>query len=193
MPPQDPTEFFRNFQTIFGVGMVGFGVLMTICTGLPFVAIAAFLFYRSRRANQQADASQYWPSVLGTVVSSAVEISRSSDGDGGTSTHHHPRITYAYDVQGHHYRSDSLSFGAGLTVGGQAGAQVIVDRYVPGNQVRVYYNPNQPGEAVLERASPASKLLNWVAIFILVILGVTTCVTLVATVLPVVLLNYLLK
>jgi hypothetical protein len=96
-------------------------------------------------------------------------------------------------VQGHRYRSDRFAFGGLMTSGGYAGAQAVVDRYVPGNQIRVYYNPNQPGEAVLERAAPASKVLNWVAIFILVILGVTMCVTLAATVLPVVLLNNLIK
>jgi hypothetical protein len=193
MQPQDLNEFLRNFQTIFGASMVGFGVLMTICTGLPFIAIAAFLFYSSRRARQQADNSLTWPSVIGSVVSSAVETRRSTDSDGHTSTSHYPRITYEYDVQGHRYRSDRFAFGGLVSSGGYAGAQAVVDRYVPGNQIRVYYNPQQPSEAVLERAAPTSKVLNWVAVFILVILGVTMCSVLAATILPVVLLNNLIK
>lgn len=63
--------------------------------------------------------------------------------------------------------------------------QAVVDRYVPGNQIRVYYNPNNPGEAVLERsAGSSSKILTWVAIFILVFVVGTVCVVVVATVIP---------
>ena len=193
MDPQGLPDFFRNFQNIFGMGMMGFGVLMTLCTALPFVAIAVFLFYRARKAGGEAQASQTWPSVIGTVVSAVVETSASSDGHGGSSTHHTPCVAYEYEVLGHRYRSDRLSFGASMNVGGYAGAQAVVDRYVPGNQVRVYYNPNQPGEAVLERTAPANSVLRWVGIFILVMLAIIVCVTLIGVALPLFFVNNLLN
>ena len=164
------------------------------CTTLPFLAIAAFLFYRVRKSGGQTQASQTWPSVMGRVVTSNIEISHSHDSDGGSSTAYTPRIVYEYEVLGHRYHGDRVNFGATLGYGNANTAQAVVDRYVPGNNIRVYYDPNNPGEAVLERtAGSSSKILVWVGIFILAIVLCTTAITIIAVILPLVGVNEIFK
>ena len=123
-----------------------------------------------------------------------VEISRSHDSDGGTSTSYYPRVTYEYEVLGHRYRGDRVNFGSAIGYGEPNTAQAVVDRYLPGNNIRVYYNPNNPGEAVLERtAGSSSRILIWVGIFILAILLCTTIVSVAAFVIPMVGINEIFK
>lgn len=161
-----------DFSQLFG-GMAGLGIIITVCTILPFLAIAGFLIFNARRTTAQAQASQSWPSVMGTVASSSVEVSTSSDSEGGTSTSYYPAVTYAYDVLGHRYSSDRVAFGFRVGSGNRAQAQAVADRYIAGNQIRVYYNPNNPGEAVLERTSQSSNTAKWIAILIIAILCIT--------------------
>lgn len=164
------------------------------CTTLPFLAVAGFLFYRARKSKGQSQASQTWPSVMGSIVASNVEITRSHDSDGGTSTAYYPRVAYEYEVLGHRYRSDRVNFGGAIGYGDHNTAQAIVDRYVPGNNIRVYYDSNNPGEAVLERTEgSSSRILIWVGIFILAILLCTTIITLAAFIIPMVGINEIFK
>lgn len=77
--------------------------ITSVCTTIPFVAVAGFLFYNARKSKGQADASQNWPSVLGTIISSRLDSRRTSDSDGGYSTSYYPTILYEYEVLGHRY------------------------------------------------------------------------------------------
>ncbi len=161
-----------DFTQLFG-GMVGLSIFIALCTIVPFLAIAGFLVFSARRSNAQAQASQTWPSVMGKVTASSVEVSTSSDSDGGTSTSYYPAVTYDYEVLGHRYSSNRVVFGFRVGSGNRAQAQTVVDRYIPGNSIRVYYNPNNPGEAVLERTSQSSNIVKWIAILIVVIVCIT--------------------
>jgi hypothetical protein len=180
------------FSIISGSTVLIVGITIA-CTVIPFLAIAVFLIYRARRSSGQAQSSQTWPSVIGTVVSSNTEARQSHDSD-GTHTSFYPMVMYEYEVLGHRYRSDQVNFGGKLGYGNSNTAQVVVDRYIPGNNIRVYYNPNNPGEAVLERtAGTSSRILVWVAIFIIAILLCGLCITLIAVVVPLVGINEIFK
>lgn len=161
-----------DFSQMFG-GMAGLGILIALCTIVPFLAIAVFFFFSARRSSAQAQASQTWPSVMGTVASSSVDVRTTSDSDGGTNTAYYPVVTYQYEVLGHKYSSDRVSFGFRVGSGNRAQAQAVADRYIAGNQIRVYYNPNNPGEAVLERTAQSSNIAKWIVILIIVILCIT--------------------
>ncbi len=167
-----------DFSQLFG-GMAGMGILIAFCTIVPFLAIAVFFIFNARRTKAQAQASQTWPSVMGTVAASSVETSHSTDSDGHSSTSYYPAVTYQYEVLGHSYSSDRVSFGFRVGSGSRTQAQAVADRYIAGNQIRVYYNPNNPGEAVLERTSQSSNIAKWIAILIIAILCITTAMILV--------------
>jgi len=154
--------------------------LISCIVVLPFLIVALVFFFIWRRNNQQAQASRNWPSTLGTIGASSIQARPSHSSEGGTSTAYYPEVLYQYEVNGNRYMGQRITFGSQVGYGDSNRARAIVDRYVPGNQIRVYYNPNNPSDAVLEQsAGTSSRILFWVAILILVIL----CITIVPTVL----------
>ena len=104
-----------------------------------------------------------WPSTMGNVLMSTVE--RRSSGDGYTD---YPVVQYSYQVNGQPYQGMKLA--PGPEVGG-TGAGKVVARYPAGAQVMVFYNPQNPTDAVLERKAPA----QWIMWLLLVIFDCTLC------------------
>jgi hypothetical protein len=95
-----------------------------------------------------------WPSVRGRVTAGAVVAGTTFD-DGSPA--YYPVITYRYVVAGREYegkRRTLINVGVGGLLRGAA--QQVVARYPVGSEVTVFYDPANPGEAVLERTNPVS-------------------------------------
>lgn len=138
-------------------------VLLSICGSLViFDAIFLGIILFTRRKVSKAST---WPSTLGTVTESRIQMRSNSDG-GRTS---YPLVRYAYQIMGRAY--ESLKVMPGMDVGG-SGAHRVVSRYPVGAQVMVYYNPENPSEALLERSMPGHIKWFWI---ILAILNVFLC------------------
>jgi hypothetical protein len=138
-------------------------VVLSICGSL-FIFDAIFLaiiFFTRRKVAQAAS----WPSTMGTVTLSRIQMR--SSGEGGTTAY--PLVQYAYQVMGQPYEGGKVM--PGPDVGG-SGAHKVVARYPAGAQVMVYYNPEKPSEALLERSVPGFIRIFWV---ILIILDVFLC------------------
>jgi hypothetical protein len=118
------------------------------------------IFFMRRR---MAVVSQ-WPSAMGTIVASSIEQRHSSD-SGWTD---YPSVQYSYQVGGQTYQSMKLA--PGPEVGG-SGARKVVARYPAGAQVMVFYNPQNPSDAVLERKAPA----QWLMWLLLVVFDCALC------------------
>lgn len=129
-------------------GIIGFVLLIL---NVIFLGI---LFFMRRR---MAVVSQ-WPSTMGTVMMSTIDW-RSSSESGSTA---YPVVQYSYQVNGQAYQSTKLA--PGPEVGG-TGAQKVVSKYPAGAQVMVFYDPQNPSDAVLERKAPAQWLL-WLMLII---------------------------
>lgn len=72
-----------------------------------------------------------------------------------------------------------MTFGNPAGYGNRQRAQSIADRYAPGTQVTVYYNPQNPDDAVLERsAGTSSKILLWVGLLMILLVCIITLPTL---------------
>ena len=138
------------------------GVILFVLFILNIVFLGLILFMRRKMA-----AVSQWPSTMGTITSSFLERRHSSD-DGGSTDY--PVVQYSYQVSGQAYQSTKLA--PGPAVGG-SGAGKVVGRYPAGAQVMVFYNPQNPSDAVLERKAPAQWLM-WLilAIFDCVLCGV---------------------
>ena len=67
------------------------------------------------------------------------------------STRFAPQIAYEYVVDGRTYRSEHVAFGKVFWSLAPRRAAAKVARYPAGAQVTVYFNPQRPEEAVLER------------------------------------------
>jgi len=136
------------------VGIIGFVFLI-----LNAVFLGIIFFMRRKMA-----AVSQWPSTMGTVVMSTIEQRSSSEG-GYTN---YPVVQYSYQVGGQAYQSMKLA--PGPEVGG-TGAGRVVARYPAGAQVMVFYNPQNPSDAVLERKAPA----QWIMWLILIIFDCMLC------------------
>jgi hypothetical protein len=90
--------------------------------------------------------SRGWPHVTGTIVVS--DLQRVKDTDGGYT--YRPEVTYHYTVAGKEFVASRVAFGDRISLGWSAPAVKTVRRYRAGTSVVVRYNPNEPGEAVLQ-------------------------------------------
>ena len=123
------------------------GIIVFVLFILNAIFLTIIFFMRRRMAT----VSQ-WPSTMGSVVMSRLEQRSSSEG-GYTN---YPVVQYSYQVGGQAYQSYKLA--PGPEVGG-TGAGKVVARYPVGVQVMVFYNPQNPSDAVLETKAPAQWLM----------------------------------
>lgn len=111
---------------------------MFIIVPLMLVVVFGGIFWWSaQKRKQQAS----WPSTLGVITESRME--RVSVGSGGSEDK--PVIGYQYQVGGITFASYRVK--AGFLPGGQT----LLNRYPVGRQVEVFFNPQNPKDAVLER------------------------------------------
>lgn len=135
---------------VFGGGAIVItiiaGLVGTICTILPFVAVGWYIYRQSKRGKAVREQSQSWPSTAGIVLKSRVEVL------GGEYTSVIPRVLYEFGVGGQNYQSEKIRPGDGyLTSYPSGNAYEIVDKYPVGTAVEVYYNPENPADCALER------------------------------------------
>lgn len=129
------------------------GILVFVLLILNAIFLGVIFFMRRKMA-----AVSQWPSTMGTVNSSYLE-SRSSSEGGSTN---YPVVQYSYQISGQTYQGSKLA--PGPEVGG-TGAGKVVARYPVGAQVMVFYNPENPSDAVLERKAPAQWLM-WLLLIV---------------------------
>jgi hypothetical protein len=127
-----------------------------------FILNAVFLTILFFMRRKMAEVSQ-WPSTMGVVQMSTIE-QRSSD-DGYTD---YPVVQYSYQIGGQTYQSMKLA--PGPEVGG-IGARKVVAKYPSGAQVMVFYDPQNPSDAVLERKAPA----QWLFWLLLIVFDCSLC------------------
>ncbi len=100
----------------------------------------------------RAARSKGWPTAPGTVVS-AEELQHRravpAEQGGGTRIHYEARIHYEYSVGRVHIGSTVVRLGPTET-SSEPRVQATLARYLPGQSVRVAYNPGDPTESVLE-------------------------------------------
>ncbi len=153
-------------QTEIG-SMIGFA-----CGGffiLAFASAGVFLIFQTIRSRKKAEASQSWPFISGQVTEARVSRHTSTDSDGDTSVSYSPLVKYHYQVAGQDYEGAKIAFGFQQSYNSQAKAQAALERFPVGGHVSVYYDPNNPSDAVLERKAGASTLGLVLGIIFLVI------------------------
>ena len=134
-------------------------ITIAVFVGFTFLFDAILLgiiVYTQRKVAQARD----WPSTMGTVMASAI-IWRRSSNKGSVA---YPSVQYAYQVMGRPYQGTKIMPGPDA---GGSGAHKIVERYPAGKQVQVYYDPNDPSTALLERDTPSFIKILWVVIIAL--------------------------
>lgn len=127
-----------------GLGCAIFFLLAAIIGGV----FALDLTFRNL---EQARASNAWPTAPGHIVSSGVREYEEWNRDKEEQwTYYAAQVTYAYTVNGVLYTGDRINFSTAVRWGDRGPADKIIARYLTGATAEVYYNPENPQEAVLE-------------------------------------------
>ena len=144
-----------NNESLLVVGILG---CTLVILNIIFVGI---IFTTQRKMN----AVKTWPTAIGNVTASYLQRRRTGSNNGSVN---YPVVQYSYQVGGQLYQGSKIA--PGLAVGG-TGAGKVVERYPAGVQVLVFYNPQNPSDAVLETKAPA----QWILWLVLVIVDVMLC------------------
>lgn len=144
----DPQELFPWLFSggiiITVITIIGSILVSLLCTVVPIVGVFWLLKRGADQSRAKHQASLAWHMTTGKIVKSRVEVL------GGEHTTVSPRIVYEYDVYGRTYQGEQIRAG-GLWRGPTRSAYDIVDSYPVGATVTVYYDPNNPEDAALER------------------------------------------
>jgi hypothetical protein len=117
------------------------------CVGVIFILVAVLAAFRSIKDWKRYRESEGWISATGQIIASHVTSSR-----GTKSTTYHTYIVYTYQVMGQGYQSGQFSFGSeGTGYETHKKAESICAKYPEGSQTTIYYDPNDPQQAVLQR------------------------------------------
>ncbi|MFN8598094.1 MAG: DUF3592 domain-containing protein [Anaerolineae bacterium] len=127
---------------------------------LLLVAIGGALLVTGFLTARAPGKSQHWPTTAGQILVSTIQYRRKSGG--GHSLY--PVVLYTYQVKGQSYQSQRIYFG---TLLGGSALTGISQKYPVGAQVPVYYNPENPAEAVLERTIPVARVLGFAGVIMI--------------------------
>ncbi|GAB4476166.1 MAG: hypothetical protein Kow0088_13790 [Anaerolineales bacterium] len=133
-----------------------------ICGGffcLVFGGVGVGLIIYSYKQRQKAAASLNWPAVEAQIVLAEVRESSDMDDEGEIRRTFYPHVEYRYQVAGVTYQGKMITFGARRGFSSPKNAQKEIAAYPVGAQVKAYYNPQNPQEAVLEQRAVGSKFL----------------------------------
>ena len=121
------------------------GVLMF---GAMFFPMAAFSFGADLFQYWSTRASARWPVADGRVTGGRIEIVEVPRGKSAVlyDTEYRPVVAYAYEVAGATCRNDIPA----IRLKSRAEAEEVLRSYPVGTPLRVYYDPEDPGTAVLD-------------------------------------------
>jgi len=113
--------------------LIAFGVIAIIIGVVPYIV--------QFRQGLRADASKKWPTASGTITASSLEQSPDNK------RRYRAALGYSYRVGGKDYQSTRVFWGG--NEGREKHMASVVETYPAGTKVRVFYDPNNPAEAVL--------------------------------------------
>lgn len=137
------------------------GLVTLLISGIGVVMLVAGLLI-ARTPGKSKD----WPTAIGQILASTISYRRRSGGGRAP----YPLVMYLYQVEGRQYQSQRIYFGG--EVGGSA-MTGILKKYPVGAEVPVYYNPQNPADAVLERSIPMAKMLGLIGVIMLAVAAAT--------------------
>lgn len=140
-----------------------------ILVASPFVVFACYMLWIGLSAKSKAERAKAWPQVEGQVLESKVkqEIRHMVQGD---RFYYAPQIVYEYAVAGRRIRGNRihLNYAEGVS---EKSAKETVAQFPAGGRVSVYYNPQNPEEAVIAHAEVSLRLALGIFIFVIVLLS----------------------
>lgn len=120
--------------------MIGYIIVLVLgVIVLLFVGRSILLGRRSRS----------WPTVVGTILGSSLQVNQSTDDNGSTTTTYGVALRFKYSVSGQEYQGARRTF-TDVSTSSRRRAEQILARYPQGGSVTVYYDPDNPSSCALE-------------------------------------------
>lgn len=159
-----------------------FLLLVTLIpTGLAVLTSFALMIVYQRRATETRD----WPQTMGRITSVNVEARQQPAGR-GTYTMYIPRVIYEYEILARRYQGSQIRRGDPSGYRQQRAAEKALEGFIAGSLVTVYYQPENPAEAVIsQEAGGRVRVFSLVAICSLV--AMVLDVTIIGVILPAIL------
>jgi hypothetical protein len=128
-------------------------IIPTICISgviTIFAFAGLFLLFKLMKNFFLAKQSKHWLTTPGKVVFSGVESQTTTD-ESGTTTTYLAKVIYEYQVADQFYQHNRIAFNSDTSTINYKSQAAISARYQPEETILVYYDPENPAEAVLER------------------------------------------
>jgi len=135
---------------------------LLILLGLGLVALAIHLHF-------VASTSEEWSSTTGVVVASYIRRTGAGNaGEAGDTTTYSPVVKYEYRIGSDPYAGSRIGFGDFFY--NWYSSKRRVDAFPKGSNVTVYFDPQDPSNAVLDRTYPsvAIAMLTGIAFLCLI-------------------------
>ena len=127
---------------------------LIICSLIAIVGLGTSAWYGPKLL-REATATKQWPEVTGTVEGSQVFSQRRNSG-----TDWHVVVRTSYFVDGARYESERYSITGHLGADSQQGAETLARGFRAGDEVPVFYDPDDPARAVLVRGGEQKAWLT---------------------------------
>lgn len=115
---------------------------------------AVFVFFAVGSLVQQRDAAKRFVATRGVVIASRV---KTHPGDGDSGPTYEAKVKYSYEVRGHQYTSRRYAYAMPSSSDPSQAERIVAD-YPPGKTIDLWYDPQDPGESVLQLRTP---ILNY--------------------------------
>ncbi len=115
-----------------------------------FALAGLFMLFKLLQDSWMVKKSRDWAVTQGEVLFSGVESQTSMDED-GTNTTFLAKVIYRYQVAGKTYENNQIAFNSDLSTANYTRQADLAAQYPQGTPITVYYDPDDPENAVLER------------------------------------------
>ncbi len=142
-------------------------IIILFC--LAFIGTGLGMLIKLLKNFSKVSHSKNWLSTSGKIVSSELDAQTTTDEDGYQTTTYFANILFQYQVSDKVFDCDCINFDYGIRTSNMRIQQSIVEQYPVGRQVTVYYDPDDPQQAVLEkRVNGVFTTIMVSAVFILI-------------------------
>ncbi len=138
-------------------------------------AIGVFLLVKAFKERIYGVAASTWPTTQAIVLHSDIVEEQSRNATGKVAVGFQVKVEYEYHVNGQLLSSNRVTFGN--PVFPYMEASNYKEQFKEGNQVPVYYNPDNPAEAILAPRSIVGLLSPIPGIFLVAIAVILALVT----------------
>ncbi|MFZ0449149.1 MAG: DUF3592 domain-containing protein [Desulfatiglandaceae bacterium] len=175
--------FFLSNAKVFGLVILTFGLyfaaggfldyrLEKIAGGMLFVVAGIAFAFIGYTSYQRGMESKNWPVANGSVIQSKIEKRTETTGTGTSKrkvVKSYAVVKYTYAVGNRDYQSSRITFGQSKD------AYKTVSRYPKGKNIQVYYDPENPAQAVLEPGGDKTMSIVFIGLgAILLVMGLIT-------------------